>query len=70
MHMDFLYVGSYDDTSDYILVLKDDYSRFCELVVCKQADAATAAHDILEWNMRLGHHKYRSAIRQPTSRTS
>ncbi|KAE9026859.1 hypothetical protein PR001_g12099, partial [Phytophthora rubi] len=54
LHMDFLYIGNYDNTNDYILVLKDDYSHFCELVACKQADAATAAHAILEWNMRFG----------------
>ncbi|GMF25223.1 unnamed protein product [Phytophthora fragariaefolia] len=57
LHMDYLLVGKYDDSSDYILVLKDDYSHFCELVPCKTADSVTAAGAILQWNMRFGSTK-------------
>ncbi|OWZ20622.1 hypothetical protein PHMEG_0004934 [Phytophthora megakarya] len=52
--MDYLYIGKYNDTSDYIPVLKDDYSHFCELIPDLNADALTAAKSILHWNMRFG----------------
>ncbi|GMF37353.1 unnamed protein product [Phytophthora fragariaefolia] len=57
LHMDYLFIGKYDDSSDYILVLKDDYSHFCELVPCKTADSVTAAGAIPQWNMRFGSTK-------------
>ncbi|GMF23366.1 unnamed protein product [Phytophthora lilii] len=50
LHMDYLYVGKYDDTSDYILVLKDDYSHFCELIPCKTASALIGRSSLLGTN--------------------
>lgn len=37
--MDFLCIRNYNNTSNYILVLKDNYSHFYELVACRQTYA-------------------------------
>ncbi|OWZ09913.1 hypothetical protein PHMEG_00017317 [Phytophthora megakarya] len=52
LHMDYLLIGDYKDASGYILVLKDDFSHFCELIQCSGANATTAATAILEWSSR------------------
>ncbi|KAE9043340.1 hypothetical protein PR003_g4462 [Phytophthora rubi] len=54
LHMDYLFIGKYDDSSYNILVLKDDYSHFSEVVPCERVDSVTAAGAILQWNMRFG----------------
>ncbi|GMF43136.1 unnamed protein product [Phytophthora fragariaefolia] len=54
LHMDYLFIGEYNDSKPYLLVLKDDFSHFCELIECSNADAATAAKAILDWNRRYG----------------
>ncbi|KAE9160296.1 hypothetical protein PF005_g31701 [Phytophthora fragariae] len=52
--MDYLFIGEYNESKSYLLVLKDDFSHFCELIECSNADAATAAKAILDWNSRYG----------------
>ncbi|KAG2783021.1 hypothetical protein PC129_g24224 [Phytophthora cactorum] len=53
-HMDYLFIGEHSGRKDYLLVLKDDFSHFCELIRCTSADAAIAAKAILEWSSRYG----------------
>lgn len=38
----------------YVLVIKDDFSGFVELIPCKSADAATCAQGLLQWFKRFG----------------
>lgn len=54
LHMDYLFISEYNDSKSYLLVLKDDFSHFCELIECSNADAATVAKAILDWNSRFG----------------
>ncbi|KAE9038096.1 hypothetical protein PR002_g6194 [Phytophthora rubi] len=54
LHMDYLFIGDYNGESNYLLVMKDDFSHYCELIECSSANAATAAMAILDWNSRYG----------------
>ncbi|KAE9351267.1 hypothetical protein PF008_g6023 [Phytophthora fragariae] len=52
--MDYLFIGTYNGESNYLLVMKDDVSHYCELIECSSANAATSAMVILDWNSRYG----------------
>ena len=58
LHMDYAYIrASTRDTLNgyqWVLVLVDAYSRFCELVPAKSADAETTALALLGWFSRYG----------------
>ncbi|ETN15316.1 hypothetical protein PPTG_21920 [Phytophthora nicotianae INRA-310] len=52
LHMGYLYIGEYNNNKTYLLVMKDDFSHICELIECKNTDAAIAAKAILDWSSR------------------
>jgi len=54
LHWDFLFLGKSYGDSNYLLVLKDHATHFCELVVCDQADSAAATAAIMDWHSRFG----------------
>ena len=54
LHYDFLYIGKMDPENIYVLVLKDDFSNFVELVPCKKADHFAVVDALLDWYKRFG----------------
>ncbi|OWY98346.1 hypothetical protein PHMEG_00030909, partial [Phytophthora megakarya] len=54
LHYDFLYMGDSADQTQYILVLKDGLSHFCELVACDSPTSSIAAQALLDWSKRFG----------------
>ena len=46
--------GQQRQTKAYILVLKDDFSGFVELVPAEHEDAVTTARALLDWFKRFG----------------
>lgn len=54
IHFDFLSLPESKSGSQYILVLKDDMSSYCELIVCDEATADTACRGLLDWFKRFG----------------
>ncbi|POM59178.1 hypothetical protein PHPALM_32135 [Phytophthora palmivora] len=54
LHMDYLSISEYNGATNYILVMKDDFSHFCELIECCSPDAATDAKAVLDWSSRYG----------------
>ncbi|POM58831.1 Hypothetical protein PHPALM_36473 [Phytophthora palmivora] len=54
LHMDFLHMGESYGYLQYVLVLKDDISHFCELVACESANGLVAANAVLDWYKRFG----------------
>ncbi|KDO25217.1 hypothetical protein SPRG_09466 [Saprolegnia parasitica CBS 223.65] len=53
IHFDFLYLGDSFKGSKYVLVLKDDLTHYCELVVCLMADAASVVDALMHWATRF-----------------
>jgi hypothetical protein len=57
VHMDYLYISqpSKKGTHEYkyILVLKDDFSQWVELIPCRTCDAAEAVKALLYWEARF-----------------
>ncbi|OWZ15123.1 hypothetical protein PHMEG_00011292 [Phytophthora megakarya] len=54
LHFDYLALPEDEDThSKYVLVIKDDFSGFVELIPCTAADSSTCAHGLLQWFQRL-----------------
>ena len=49
LHFDYLYIGESSTQMEYVLILKDDFSGYCFLRACKQADAATATEVLMEY---------------------
>jgi hypothetical protein len=50
LHFDFLYIGlSRDGKYQYLLLLKDDLSRYLWLVPCRTADAAATVDALMRW---------------------
>jgi Integrase core domain/Integrase zinc binding domain len=50
LHFDFLYSGlSRDGKYQYLLLLKDDLSRYLWLALCRRADAAATVHALMRW---------------------
>jgi Integrase zinc binding domain len=54
LHFDFLYLGREDDQFTYVLVIKDDFSSFCEIFPCRSADSFVAADALIDWFKRFG----------------
>jgi len=54
LHWDFLYLGESFGPDQYLLVLKDDASHFCELVACATPTCTVAAEAMLSWHARFG----------------
>ncbi|KAE8958724.1 hypothetical protein PR002_g30774 [Phytophthora rubi] len=54
LHMDFLQMGESYGESQYLLVLKDDLSHYCELVACESDNGLVAASAVLDWYKRFG----------------
>ncbi|KAE8897356.1 hypothetical protein PF003_g18627 [Phytophthora fragariae] len=54
LHWDFLYLGESFGDMQYILVLKDDASHYCELVKCETPTSTVAADAIMDWHSRFG----------------
>ncbi|GMF64573.1 unnamed protein product [Phytophthora lilii] len=54
LHFDFLFMGeSYGDTQ-YVLVLKDELTHYCELIACDAPTSSVTAAAILDWAKRFG----------------
>jgi transposase InsO family protein len=50
LHFDFLYIElSRDGKYQYLLLLKDDLSRYLWLVLCRTADAAANVDALMRW---------------------
>ena len=54
LHYDFLYIGSMNPDYQYVLVIKDDFSNYVELIKCKSADHKVVVEALLHWYSRLG----------------
>ncbi|KAK1929994.1 Transposon Tf2-8 polyprotein [Phytophthora citrophthora] len=54
IHWDFLYMGECDTGDTYVLVVKDDASKFVWLVTCKAADADTTFSTLMDWFASFG----------------
>ena len=54
LHFDFLYIGESAAGYKYILVLKDDFSNFIRLALCKFADGAETIGAMLEYFRAYG----------------
>lgn len=54
LHFDYLTIGPSITGKEYILVLKDDFSHFTELVLTETPDSASAVDAILAWVARFG----------------
>jgi hypothetical protein len=55
LHFDFLYIGKCLNQFIYILVLKDDFSSFYELIPCCSADSFETIVALLSWLMHFGY---------------
>jgi transposase InsO family protein len=53
LHFDFMHINNLADDK-YVLVLKDGFSGFCELVPCDSEDHFVVAEAILDWISRFG----------------
>jgi hypothetical protein len=54
LHFDFLYMGVSNMGAKYVLILKDDFSGFCMLHVCKDADSETTVTALMKWSSLFG----------------
>jgi hypothetical protein len=58
LHFDFVYIRAVPKNATHnnkwVLVLKDDFSRWVELVATPNADACTAATAVIDWMKRFG----------------
>ena len=54
VHWDFLYMGDSFGSEKYLLVLKDELSHYCELVLCSTPTSSIAATTLLDWYKRFG----------------
>ena len=55
LHLDYLFVGTAHNGWKYILVLKDNFSHFVELVGTHTCSAEAAAVAVLDWFKRFGN---------------
>ncbi len=49
LHFDLLYIGKPRTGHEYILILKDTFSGYVFLKPCKNADAETTSHVLMEY---------------------
>ncbi|KAJ0390648.1 hypothetical protein ATCC90586_011238 [Pythium insidiosum] len=54
VHYDYLYLGDSYGDSQYVLVLKDELTHYCELVAADSPTSLTAAEAVLDWHKRFG----------------
>lgn len=54
LHWDFLYLSDGFGTCKYLLVLKDNFTHFCELVPCDTPTGEVAVEALLGWHSRFG----------------
>ncbi|KAG3206635.1 hypothetical protein PC128_g578 [Phytophthora cactorum] len=54
IHWDYLYMGDSTSGETYVLVIKDDASKFVWLVPCEAADAETTFHCLMVWFSSFG----------------
>ncbi|OWZ11151.1 hypothetical protein PHMEG_00015874 [Phytophthora megakarya] len=54
LHFDYLYLGDSMGTCQYVLVLKDGLTHFCELVACDSPTSVVTATAIVHWWKRFG----------------
>jgi Integrase core domain/Chromo (CHRromatin Organisation MOdifier) domain len=54
LHMDFIAMGPGRDGYEYVLVIKDDASKFVWLLPARKADSATVADALLQWFASFG----------------
>ena len=54
--MDYLYLGMHDDDglSPYLLILKDDFSMYTRMMVCKTMTADEAVEHLISWILLFG----------------
>lgn len=57
LHWDFLYLGESFGDSKYLLVMKDEATHFCELIVCDTPSSEVAVEALLDWRSRFGSPK-------------
>ncbi|KAE9196662.1 hypothetical protein PF002_g22989 [Phytophthora fragariae] len=54
LHFDFLYLGDGFGTCKYLLVMKDNFNHFCELVPCDTPTSEVTVEGLLGWHSRFG----------------
>ncbi|RAW25519.1 hypothetical protein PC110_g18060 [Phytophthora cactorum] len=54
LHWDFLYLRESNGELKYPLVMKDDASHYCELVMCETPTSTVEADAIMKWYSRFG----------------
>jgi hypothetical protein len=54
LHFDYIYMGESEDGYEYILVLKDDASKFLWMLPAKAADSGFVADSLLQWFASFG----------------
>jgi transposase InsO family protein len=54
LHMDFISMGPSREGFEYVLVIKDDVSKFVWLLPAKNADSTTVADGLLQWFASFG----------------
>jgi transposase InsO family protein len=54
MHMDYLFLGESYGSAQYVLVMKDELTHYCELVAADAPTSLVAAEAVLDWHKRFG----------------
>ena len=54
IHFDYLYLGASLEGPKYVLVIKDDFSHYCELVASETASAQVCVDALIDWGKRFG----------------
>jgi transposase InsO family protein len=54
LHFDYVYMGKSDDGYEYLLVIKDDASKFVWLLPAKSADSGFVADSLIQWFASFG----------------
>jgi transposase InsO family protein len=54
LHFDFLFLGEGFGTCKYLLVMKDNFSHFCELIPCDTPISEVTVEGLLDWHSRFG----------------
>ena len=57
VHLDYLYIGSSEQGSVYVLLMKDGLSHYVELEVAVICDGRTACEALIDWKKRYGQPK-------------
>jgi hypothetical protein len=54
IHFDFLFLGKTMNGPEYVLVLKDDLTHYCELVACDSPTSQVCVTALVDWWKRFG----------------